>query len=281
MNYRHAYHAGNFADVLKHAVLALCIEHLNLKEAPFRLIDVHAGVGRYDLAGLEAGKTLEWIDGIGRLLGMDAPPLPAAIEELLRPYLGVVRGLNPDGLLSTYPGSPTIARRLMRRQDALVVNELHAEDQTSLAALFARDRQTKVLALDAFVAIKSLLPPKERRGLLLIDPPFEERDEFEKLAAALVEARQRFETGMTILWYPIKDRRAVEAFIAAAASGPGSGKTLRAELLIRAPTDDAKFNGCGLFIDNPPWTLKAALARLGPFLAERLSQGAGARFDLS
>lgn len=280
MNYRHAYHAGNFADVFKHSVLALCIEHLKLKEAPFRVIDLHAGIGRYDLAGVEAGKTLEWIDGIGRLLGMDAPALPRPAEELLRPYLAVVRGSNPDGRLSSYPGSPMIARRLMRAQDSAVFNELHDEDHANLDALFARDRQAKVLHLDAWTAVKSLLPPKERRGLVLIDPPFEERDDFEKLAQALGDARRRFETGIMILWHPIKERATVEAF-RRAADAVGFEKTLPAELLIRAPTDETRFNGCGLYIVNPPWTLKAALEKLGPLLAERLAQGPGAGFVLA
>lgn len=279
MNYRHAFHAGNFADVLKHAVLALCLEHLKLKPAPFRVIDLHAGRGLYDLAGVEAGKTLEWIDGIGRLLGMDAPPLPASAEELLRPYLAVVRGCNPDGRLSAYPGSPLIARRLLRPQDAAVFNELHPEEGAALAALFARDPKAKVLDLDAWIAAKSLLPPKERRGLVLIDPPFEARDEFERLAAALAEARRRFATGTMVLWHPIKEIAAADAFRRAAAAA-GFGKTLSARLFIRAPTDEARFNGCGLFIANPPFTLKRALETLGPILAERLAQGAGARFLL-
>lgn len=280
MNYRHVYHAGNFADVLKHAVLALCIEHLKLKTAPFRVIDLHGGAGRYDLAGIEAGKTLEWIDGVGRLLGMDAPRLPGPAEDLLQPYLGVVRGHNADGRLSDYPGSPLIARRLLRPGDALTANELHPEDGAALAALFARDSQVKVLALDAWTAVKSLLPPKERRGLLLIDPPFEQRDEFEKLSAALAEARRRFETGMMIFWHPIKDLRDIDAFYGRAAAA-GFEKVLRAELFIRAPTDETRLNGCGLLIVNPPWTLKGALEKLGPVLAERLAQADGARFDLA
>ncbi len=279
MNYRHVYHAGNFADVFKHAVFALCIEHLKRKPAAFRVVDVHAGAGKYDLAGVEAGKTLEWTNGIGRLLGVDAAPLPAPIEEVLRPYLSVVRDLNPDERLSIYPGSPLIARRLLRPQDALVVNELREDDYAHLAALFARDGRTKALALDAWIAVKSLMPPKERRALLLIDPPFEERDEFTKLVAALGEARRRFESGMTITWYPIKDRNAVDAFVDDAAS-VGFAKALRAELFIRAPVDETRFNGCGLLIVNPPWTLKSTLENIGPFLARRLAQGEGGYFRL-
>lgn len=279
MNYRHAFHAGNFADVLKHAVLALCVEHLKLKEQPFRVVDVHAGRGLYDLAGIEAGKTLEWIDGIGRLVGMDAAPPPTAIAELLGPYLAVVRRFNPEGRLSQYPGSPLIARSLMRECDALVLNELHPEERTALGDLFAHNRQAKVLGVDAYDAVKSLLPPKERRGLTLIDPPFEARDDFEKLVEALIEANKRFATGMMILWHPIKERAAVRRFAAAAASA-GFEKTLRCELYVRAHEDETRFNGCGLYLVNPPWTLKAALEKLGPFLAERLAKGEGARFAL-
>jgi 23S rRNA (adenine2030-N6)-methyltransferase len=275
MNYRHAYHAGNFADVFKHAVLALCLEHLKLKPQPFRVIDVHAGRGLYDLAGVEAGKTLEWIDGIGRLLGMDAARPPPAVAELLRPYLDVVRALNPDGRLSLYPGSPMIARRLLRPQDALVLNELHPEELAALRENFARDPQARALEIDAFSAVRSLLPPKERRGLLLIDPPFEARDDFEKLVQALADARKRFETGMMILWHPIKELNAVADFRRAAGSA-GFEKTLHAELFIRAPKDETRLNGCGLYIVNPPWTLKERLDALLPFLAERLAQGPGA-----
>lgn len=279
MNYRHVYHAGNFADVLKHAVLALCLEHLRLKPAPFRVIDTHAGIGRYDLAGVEAGKTLEWGDGIGRLIGIDAAPLPFAIAAVLAPYLDAVRAENPDGRLGVYPGSPVIAQRLLRDADRLVVNELHPEDHATLAAAFKDDARVKTMALDGWTALKALLPPKERRGLVLIDPPFEARDEFEKLAAALREAQKRFATGTLVLWYPVKGPAMVAAFYAAIAESP-LAKTLRAEILVRAPTEVTKLNGCGLFIVNPPWTLKEKLTVLLPFLAERLAKGPGADFRL-
>lgn len=279
MNYRHVYHAGNFADVFKHAVLALCLAHLKQKPAPFRVIDTHAGVGRYDLAGVEAGKTLEFADGIGRLIGVDAEPIPAAAAALLAPYLDIVRKLNAGEGLSLYPGSPEIAARMARAGDRLVFNELHPEDHAALAAAYAQDRRIKVMALDAWTAVKSLLPPPERRGLVLIDPPYEETDEFEKLAAALGEAVRRFETGTFLLWHPVKDPATVEAFHDAI--GPlGLEKTLRAELLVRAPADPTKLNGCGLFIVNPPWTLAEGLDVLMPFLAERMAKGAGVAFRL-
>lgn len=277
MNYRHAFHAGNFADVFKHAILALCVDYLKRKPAPFRVIDTHAGIGGYDLAGVEAGKTLEWADGIGRLIGAEAAPLPQPIEDILAPFLGVVRAHNPDDRLSNYPGSPQIVRSLMRPGDALVVNELHPADNETLARRFARDPQTKVMALDGWIALKALLPPKERRGLVLIDPPFEERDDFEKLADAVADARRRFATGALLLWYPIKDPETVDAFYAAARDAAGD-KALRVDLLIRTPQDVTKLNGCGMMIVNPPYLLEEKLRVLLPFLADRLARGEGARW---
>ncbi len=275
MNYRHSFHAGNFADVLKHAVLALCLEHLRAKPAPFRVIDTHAGVGRYDLAGIEAGKTLEWADGIGRLLGVDAPPLPPPVAEALAPYLDIVRAMNPDGRLTLYPGSPMIARAMLRESDRLVVNELHPAERDGLAALFRNDAQVSVMGLDGWTAVKALLPPKERRGLLLVDPPFEAPGELERLARAVAEARKRFASGTMLFWHPIKAQETGERFHAAIAQEERE-KSLRAELLLRRPEDPARLNGCGLFIVNPPWTLREKLAVLLPFLAERLAQGPGA-----
>lgn len=279
MNYRHVYHAGNFADVVKHAALALCLDHLKKKEAPFRVVDVHGGIGRYDLAGVEAGRTLEYADGIGRLMGVDAAPIPEGASEALAPYLDIVRTLNEDGRLALYPGSPEIAARMLRAHDRLVVNELHPEDHASLAANYAGDRRVKAMALDAWTALKALLPPPERRGLVLVDPPFEQRGEFEKMAQGLAEAARRFATGTFLLWYPIKDPASVDAFYRAIAP-LALEKTLRAELLVRAPVDPAKLNGCGLFVVNPPFTLEEKLAALLPFLSERLAKSEGAGFRL-
>lgn len=281
MNYRHLYHAGNFADVFKHAVLALCLEHLRAKPAPFRVIDTHAGIGRYDLASIEAGRTLEWIEGIARLIGVDAPPLPAETAAMLAPYLDIVRAANPQGRLTHYPGSPMIARAMLRRDDRLVVNELHPEDRARLAALFAGDARVKAMGLDGWTALKALLPPKERRGLVLVDPPFERRDDFEKLGRAVKEAQRRFAAGMLLLWHPVKDEESVAAFRRAARNAAPADKVLCAELFVRAPGDAGPLAGCGLFIVNPPWTLREKLETLGPFLAERLAQGPGARFSVA
>ncbi|MEO8650984.1 MAG: 23S rRNA (adenine(2030)-N(6))-methyltransferase RlmJ [Hyphomicrobiaceae bacterium] len=275
MNYRHAYHAGNFADVLKHAVLSLVLVHLKQKEAPFRVIDTHAGIGMYDLAGEEAGKTGEWRGGIGRLLGPEAAPLPALAAGLMKPYLDAVGALNPDGAPRSYPGSPCLALALMRGDDRLMANELHPEDAATLRRTLARDRRAKVLELDGWLALKAQLPPKERRGVVLVDPPFEEPGELERIATGLDNARRRFSGGVYLLWYPIKDPRPVARFhqdltkIAPPAA-------LAIELLIRAPVDVDRLNGCGLIVLNPPFTLEEDLGVLLPVLAERLSDGVGA-----
>jgi len=268
MNYRHVYHAGNFADVLKHAVLALIIEYLKLKPAPLRVIDTHAGVGVYDLGGVEAGKTSEWQGGIGRLIGPDATPLPEGIAALVAPYLNVVRAT------SGYPGSPAVARHLLRPGDALVLNELHPADFAELAARYASDARAKILNLDAWVAVKALLPPPERRGLVLIDPPYEDKDEFSHLLRGLSEALKRFATGIFMLWYPVKDMAPVERFHDALA-GLALAKTLRLELYTRAPDTPERLNGCGLLIINPPYTLEQQVRTLLPFLAQRLANGPG------
>lgn len=276
MNYRHVYHAGNFADVLKHAVLALVIEHLKVKPQPFRVIDTHAGAGVYDLSGAEAQKTGEWRDGIGRLL---AVPPPAPVAAVLAPYLEVVRAENGEGSITRYPGSPLLARRLLRHGDRLVVNEAHPDDGARLAALFAKDKACKVLALDGWTALKALLPPKERRGLVLVDPPFEQPGEFRRLVEGLTDAHRRFATGTVMLWYPVKDLRAARAFLSEAAA-LGLPKLLMAELYVRAPHIEGSLSGTGLVILNPPYTLHEKLALLLPYLVERLAREPGAQHRL-
>jgi 23S rRNA (adenine2030-N6)-methyltransferase len=277
MNYRHTYHAGNFADVVKHAVLALVIERLKLKETPFRVIDTHAGIGSYDLEAEAAQRTGEWRGGIGRLAGPDAAPLPAPIATLLAPYLDAVRSLNPQGGIRRYPGSPKLARLLMRPQDRMVVNEMHPEDARALRGVFAKDGQVKVMELDGWVGLKALLPPKERRGVVLIDPPFEQAGEFGRLALALREGVKRFATGTYILWYPIKEGRQVETF-KRDLQAFGVPKLLSVELFVRAAEPEGGLGGTGLVILNPPFEIDRQLTILGPFLAGRLGVGAGARW---
>ncbi len=277
MNYRHAYHAGNFADVLKHVILARVIEHLKAKPQAFRVIDTHAGVGRYDLGGSEAAKTSEWRDGIGRLM---QATVSDDVSALLEPYLSTVRDMNGSGPPQVYPGSPLIARTLMRRDDQLVANELHSEDFLELKALFHKVRDSKALNLDAWVAVKSLLPPKERRGLVLIDPPFERADEFECIADGLEEALRRFATGIYIVWYPLKDERAADRFIAKVRTA-GGAKGLDVRFQIRQPGPDTGLAANAILIINPPYKLKGELAVLLPFLVATLAQDSTAAFAIN
>lgn len=279
MNYRHAFHAGNFADVLKHATLALIIEHLKRKPKPFRVIDTHAGAGVYPLLTGAAERTGEWREGIANLIGEGASPLPEPIAETLAPYLATIRAENLPGRLERYPGSPVIARRLMRREDRLVLNELNAGEREQLKARFARDRQVTLLDLDGYTALRSTLPPPERRGLLLIDPPFEVAGEFDRLVEALAEAHRRFASGTVMIWYPIKDARAAARFLRRL-RGLALPKLLAVELRLIARPLDTRLPGAGLVLLNPPYTLESELARLLPFLATRLAQGPGAGSSL-
>jgi 23S rRNA (adenine2030-N6)-methyltransferase len=281
MNYRHAYHAGSFADVLKHTMLALVIEHLKRKETAFRVIDTHAGAGRYSLGSAEAGKTGEWLGGIARLLATDAAPLPPDVAHRLAPYLDIVRRENGRGPLTRYPGSPIIALALMRSQDVLIATELHPEDRAALEAAIGTDRRAKVMGIDAWVALKSLLPPKERRGVVLIDPPFEAPDEFDRIALGLAQAVRRFATGTYLIWYPIKDPIRVKRFHARLVE-LGPLRLLRVELMIQRPVNTERLNGCGIVVVNPPHTLEGDMAAVLPDLARRLSgagSGAGYRLD--
>ena len=209
MNYRHAYHAGNFADVVKHAALSRLVEYLKLKDKAFRVVDTHAGIGLYDLSSEEAQKTGEWLDGIGRLL--EAKLSPDA-QALLAPYLEAVKSANPEGGVENYPGSPLIVRHLLRPQDRLSAIELHPKDFQRLKALFAGDFQVRAIELDGWLALGAHLPPKEKRGLVLVDPPFEQEGEFDRLVDGLVRAHRRWPGGIYALWYPIKDRAAVSRF---------------------------------------------------------------------
>jgi len=260
LNYRHAFHAGGFVDVVKHLILTRLIEYLKLKPAAFRVIDTHAGIGRYDLTGEEAQRSPEWREGIARLLDHDLPPEAAALAQ---PYLDVVKGENPDGGLKAYPGSPLLVRKLLRPQDRLFAMELHPADAKALSALFAGDIQSRVIELDGWLALGSQLPPKEKRGLVLIDPPFEEDGEFERLAAGLVRAHKRFPQGVYALWYPLKDQKERDAFVAALRE-TGIAKMLRAEVMVRAPAHPPRLFGTGMIIVNPPYTLEGELKVLLP-----------------
>ncbi|CAN7766194.1 23S rRNA (adenine(2030)-N(6))-methyltransferase RlmJ [Mesorhizobium sp. LjNodule214] len=276
MNYRHAYHAGNFADVVKHVVLTRLLEYLKQKDKAFRVIDTHAGIGRYDLSSAEAQKTGEWQGGIGRLVD-GALGAPAA--ALLAPYLEVVRALNPDGGLKKYPGSPLIARHLLRKQDRLTAIELHPDDANRLKAVFAGDFQARVIELDGWLALGAQLPPKEKRGLVLIDPPFEEAGEFDRLVDGLVKAHKRWPGGIYALWYPIKERKAVIAF-RKALKQTGIPKLLDIEFEIRPASSEPSLDGSGMVVVNPPFTLEGELRLLLPALHRLLAVGRPADWSL-
>jgi len=269
MNYRHAYHAGNFADVIKHALLCRVLVHLREKPAAFRIIDTHAGAGRYDLAGLEAGKTQEWRDGIDRLRRAE---LAAPIRALLAPYLDAVAAFNPSGGLKTYPGSPLLGKALLRRQDRLIACELEPQAAAALQNELAGDARAKVIAIDGWTALTAYVPPVERRGVVLIDPPFEQPGEFPRLVRGLAAAHRKWPTGVYLLWYPIKDQAEVAAF---ARSLPwlGIAKILRVELMLPTAVPDTGLRGSGLIAVNPPWTLHDQLKVLLPALAAVMSRG--------
>jgi 23S rRNA (adenine2030-N6)-methyltransferase len=265
VNYRHAFHAGNHADVFKHAALIAVLDHLLAKPQPFAVLDTHAGLGVYDLGSEGALKTREFEAGIGRVFGQ---ALPAA-----QGYLDLIGEMNPDGL-STYPGSPEIVRRSLREDDRLVCCELHPEEYAALRARYRGDRRIAVHHRDGYEALGALLPPPERgRGLVLIDPPFEQKDEAQRLARALEAGLRRWPTGIFMAWYPIKDR-AIGDILAGAASVGGFAKTLRAELT-PYPIDGVAMAGAGLLIANTPWKLDEKLAALAEALVPKLGDGRG------
>lgn len=275
MNYRHAFHAGNFADVMKHVLLVRLLAHLAKKPAAFRAIDTHAGIGLYDLGGEEAVRTGEWTGGIGRMEEAFAP----AIEALLEPWRALLHGVRERHGAAFYPGSPAIIREMLRPQDEAILVEKHPADAERLRERYNAIRNVKVLHLDGWTALGSLIPPRERRGLVLIDPPFEEPGERERAAESLAKAVRRWPTGLYALWYPIKIEREIDLFAQHLARNLAR-PALRLELRI-CRADGIGLAGSGLVVVNPPWTLKDEAAALLPALAARLGRtpAAGARIE--
>jgi len=263
MNYRHAFHAGNFGDVLKHAVLARILLHLRGKPAAFRVIDTHAGAGRYHLSGDEASRTGEWREGIGRLV---AARLAPEVAGLLAPYLDVVAKFNRGEQLRTYPGSPEIARAQLRPHDRLIVCELEPEAARALKRNVAGDERVKAIAIDGWTALTAYVPPKERRGVVLVDPAFEQPGELARMADRLAAAHRKWPGGIYLLWYPIKERGAPAAF-ARRLERLAIAKILRAELVVAEPRAGERLAGCGLVLVNPPWTLEREVGAILPALA--------------
>ena len=269
MNYRHAFHAGNHADVLKHLVLSRLLALLAKKDAPYAYLDSHAGIGLYDLRGDQASRTGEWLDGIQRV--WQADDVPALFDD----YLGVIRALNPDGQLRYYPGSPEVARELSREQDRLQLNEKHPEDGLLLKANMKYDRRVAVHLGEGWHVPRALLPTEQKRAVLLIDPPFEQADELQRCAQAMKESIARMRQAVVAIWYPIKDQRQLKRFYQDL-QGTGAPKLLRIELLVHAADNaDVGLNGSGLAIANPPWGLEDELRAVLPWLGQNLGQTQG------
>jgi 23S rRNA (adenine2030-N6)-methyltransferase len=262
--YRHHFHAGNFADVFKHALLAQLLAAVAAKDKPFFYLDTHAGIGRYDLAHAWAQKNAEFRDGIGRLWGRDDLPEP------LVPYMALVRQENPDGKLRFYPGSPLIARRFLRPGDRMVLSELNKTDVAELGAQFARDRQVTVHLMDGYHALKAHLPPKERRGLVLVDSSFDRSGEFRRVAAALAAAHERWATGIYAVWYPLMEPAAMRGFERDVVA-TGVRKILQLELSLRPDTLAGALRGCGLLVVNPPYRFDAEASAIAASLAASLA----------
>jgi 23S rRNA (adenine2030-N6)-methyltransferase len=284
MNYQHAFHAGNFADVHKHIVLTRILEYLRQKPAAFRVIDTHAGAGRYDLNGAEAARSNEWRDGVGRLFAspLAMPRSGAAASDpaqaLLAPYLDIVAALNSGGRLRIYPGSPLIAKAMLRRQDRLIACETEPKAAAALKALLHGDARAKALAIDGWMALLANIPPKERRSLVLIDPPYEETIEFARLADVCAQAHRKWPSGLYLLWYPIKAREAPQA-LARQLRRLDVPKILRCEFSIAPPRADAALAGSGLIIINPPFPLECELHLILAALTRLLAPQGSYRLD--
>ena len=274
MNYRHGFHAGNHADVLKHVVLLGLLESLGRKDAPYFVLDTHAGRGQYLLQGEQSDRTGEALGGIFRLFVLRGLP------PLVQHYLRRVQADNPGGARVSYPGSPLLAAQAMRPQDRLVACELQSDEARALGHLFARDPRVQVLASDGYAAVKALLPPKERRGLVLIDPPYEAQEaEFPRILEALRQGLERWPTGIFAVWYPIKQRRTLLPFLRKAAALPVKS-SLVAEVLVRADDSPLRLNGSGMLVLNPPWKLDQSLAQALPVLASLMGEdGSSSRLD--
>jgi len=277
-SYRHGFHAGNHADVLKHAVLVQMLAYLCAKETPIWFVDSHAGAGVYGLDSAFAQKNGEFRDGIGKLWGRkDLPPL-------LADYLRQVKALNPDGELRQYPGSPQIALQMLRAQDHIQLFELHSTESKALQKHFAKaGRRVSVQAMDGFTGLKAVFPPRSRRGLALIDPSYEDKEDYRKVVAAMGDALERFATGVYAIWYPQVQRQESDdlpGLLRQLAESAGSD-WLQVSLTVKAPVKGGLgLHGSGMFVFNPPWTLKDALQSTMPALVKLLKQDGKATFKL-
>lgn len=275
LSYRHAFHAGNHADVLKHSVLVALLDYYNRKDKPWWYVDTHAGAGCYALDSEQAGKTAEFNAGIGRVWEQETVP------EALRGYLEAVGQFNPHGRLTFYPGSPAIAMTRLREQDRMRLFELHPADAQLLAQTFSRDTDRVVMRkADGFSALRSLLPPATRRGVVLVDPSYEVKEDYKRVVSVLGDALQRFPTGTYMVWYPLLARPEARQ-LPARLAGLGAGSWLDVRLVQRKPSRDGfGMFGSGLYIVNPPWTLPALLEEVMPWLVRTMGEDEDAGFDL-
>lgn len=263
MNYRHHYHAGNFADVFKHIILVSLIQSLLRKDKPFCYLETHAGMGCYDLFSEAAQKSLEFETGIKKILRASNPP------PFIQDYLSCVRHLNKTNELRYYPGSPYFAKYFMRPDDQIILSEWHVDDAKTLKKFFARDKQIAVHYQDGYQSLKAFLPPKERRGLILIDPPYEKNDELMSLPTFLAQTLKRFETGVYALWYPIKTQQQNKLFHLEL-KNKIQRPFLTAELCIYSQDVSHSLNGSGMLIINPPWQIDQSLKNTLPWLWKAL-----------
>jgi len=273
LSYRHGFHAGNFADVFKHVILSLLVRAQKRKDKPFFYLDTHAGAGRYELGSTMAQKNREFAGGISRIWKLDAVP------DAVRVYLDAVRAVNTTPELKVYPGSPRIARHFLRAQDRMALCELHSKEAEHAQDEFAGDRQVTVHKLDGYQGLKAFLPPLEKRGMVLIDPAFELKDERARLLEAIVQAHKRFATGVYAIWYPIQDRAAVD-WLHRQLARTGIRNILAAELRIFDEDVPLRMNGTGMAVINPPWRLDEELKSVGPWLWQALSPEGQGGFKL-
>ncbi|MBL8538256.1 MAG: 23S rRNA (adenine(2030)-N(6))-methyltransferase RlmJ [Hyphomonadaceae bacterium] len=276
MNYRHAFHAGNHADVLKHAILVFCLDALLRKPTPFAVLDTHAGRGLYNLEGDEATRSPEWRDGVGKLWPAKEPP------AILQRYLGAIRAFNADGALRTYPGSPALIARALRADDVFMACELHPEEHAALRRTLPRLPGVQLHLRDGWEALTALLPPPQRRGLVLIDPPYEAPDDLDRAVRSLAAALKRFAHGVFLWWRPLKsgaDLDAADAELCMHTHGSGVRPTLRADLWAAPAQATGKLTASSMFVVNPPFGLEDALREGLPAITAAFGEGAGWRIS--
>ena len=274
LSYRHIYHAGNHADILKHLIVSQVCRHLVKKEAPFFYLDTHAGIGQYSLSSEQAQKNKEFQSGISKLL--TAKNLPEPLEH----FVELINTLNPDGKLSIYPGSPKVVANYLRVKDKMHLCELHPNDYPILAELFPHKRKVNVQKTDGFAAVKATLPPPQKRGFVLMDPPYEVKKDYQTVVQSLVDAHKRFATGTLAIWYPVLSRAQADNLIKAVADTK-IRNILLVELLIRDAEADQGMNGSGMIIVNPPWTLKQEAEDYLPLLAQILGEDEQACYQVN